>query len=867
MFKEIKTIHLLKSFIFDYMRFFLLSILFFPLILFCQNNKKDILAKRINHSVTIDGKLNEPFWSDIEPAQNFQMIEPINGKIERSTQTTIVKFAYDDTGIYIGAQLNDKNAGYDDPNMVGIMQELGTRDERNKSTDVFGIFLNPFNDGINEFAFLVTAAGVQIDYRNTLMTYGYMEDINWDAVWESSVTIEKDRWNVEIKIPYSAIRFPKKDVQEWGLNIYREIRRLREGYSWNPIDLKNKHIGNQAGTLRGIKNIAPPIRLSITPEVSSILKKEPNQSHDFNYYGGANLKWIFDAKIKEKNYNSTLDVTILPNFQQVEFDPLILNTTPYEEKYEEKRSFFTEGTELFNKGGLFYSRRIGAKPQYTTQQNEEIIDSPTYTELYNAIKLSSRTSDGLGIGLFNAFTKNTYVTTRDTMTEQIKESLVPITNYNMIVIDKSFNQNSFLTLVNTNVSRKNDLRKANVFGLLGSITNSKKTFSYDFSLKGSFIKDVGSENQQANNINQEEWIGLLHNTTNKPIMNKNGFASSLNIQRINKNFTYGIEHYIESDLYDINDMGYLQEANEVNTNMYINYKVFSSEDPIAKKLKIKKGWIRFDTEHKMLYKPFSYSKIIMKFNAGALNLNHFYMDLGIRYFLEEHDYSLTGDNKFFIKPPAIKISIGTSSNFNKPVSLNLRGSLKYRLSNNYTIWEDRENTHFYGRFNPRFRINNHAFLEYICAIEKIHNELGTTRYLEPLFSNRFEKAVTNKLIFTYVFNNKLNTTVNARYYWKTVKHTSFYDLLNNGMLTHSNEFGNNQNYNIWTLYTNLTWEYKPGSTLSVVWQNILEDDNEVIENIFFNNVNDFIENTPTNIFSVKFTAYLDYSTIFKRKIK
>ena len=130
------------------MRLLLFFTIFLPFVLFAQK-KKEVFAEKIQNSVLIDGKLNESIWEEIEPAKHFTMIEPINGKIERSTETTIVKFAYDDYALYIGARLNDKNAGYDDPNMIGIMKELGARDERNKSVDVFGIFLNPFNDGIN----------------------------------------------------------------------------------------------------------------------------------------------------------------------------------------------------------------------------------------------------------------------------------------------------------------------------------------------------------------------------------------------------------------------------------------------------------------------------------------------------------------------------------------------------------------------------------------------------------------------------------------------------------------------------------------------------------------------------------------------
>ena len=203
MFKKIKTNHLLKSTIFEFVKNYFIYTMIFPLFLLAQDQQKEVFAKKIDLNVVIDGELNEKFWNEISPAENFFMIEPINGKLERAHQTTKVKFAYDNSGIYIGAELNDKNAGYDDPNIQGIMKELGARDDAGKSADMFGIFLNPFNDGINEFGFLVTAAGVQIDKRSILTTNGYVDDINWDAVWESAVTIKKDGWFVEIKIPYS----------------------------------------------------------------------------------------------------------------------------------------------------------------------------------------------------------------------------------------------------------------------------------------------------------------------------------------------------------------------------------------------------------------------------------------------------------------------------------------------------------------------------------------------------------------------------------------------------------------------------------------------------------------------------------------
>ena len=833
------------------MRYFLAYILLIPCFLFSQKQKKELFAKRINSNVIIDGKLNEFFWSDIPFARNFQMIEPINGKLERSTQKTEVKFAYDDYAIYIGAELHDKNAGYDDPNITGIMQELGPRDQEGKSTDVFGLFINPFNDGINEFAFLVTAAGVQIDKRIILTTNGYIEDKNWDAVWESAVSIHKDGWRVEIKIPYSAIRFPNIDKQVWGLNIYRELRRLREEYSWNFIDTRQGKIGNQNGLLKGIEYIKPPIRLSFNPYVSSVLVQEPitslnkNYQYNFNYSGGVDLKYGFSIPtFSRKNINLTLDMILLPEFQQVEFDPLVLNISPYEIRYDEKRNFFTEGIDLFQKGNLFYSRRIGGTPitNPILGDNEIISRLPENTRLFNGTKISGRSEDGWGIGLFNAITRNTYAQIQDTLLNIEKEQLIePITNYNMLVLDKSFNQSSFISFINTNVSRKIPFRNANVSALVGSITNKKQTHTYDASIKGSIVGQADEKNT--------------------------GFSTLLNIQKINGKIKYNIRNYIESDEYDINDMGFLYQNNEINNEANISYNIFSQDEKIAKKLNIKKGNVAFGVEHKTLYRPYLYNSFIIKASSFVLNNNHFFMSLKSRFFLEEHDYFESRIiNQVFIKPPAIKTSFSTSSNFNKPISLNNNFSFKWRFNNNYNIWKDYKNALFYYRINPRFRISNHIFLEYILAIEIEQNQIGWIEEEDsnPIFSRRNQNTYTNKLVLNYTLNPQTYIKLIARHYWSTIENFSFYSINESGLLYH-NDYNKNEdiNFNTWNLDLNFSWQYKPGSLLSIVWQNQLTSITDQKNSIFTQNINDFFKTPTTNIVSFKLTYYIDYIELIK----
>ncbi len=211
--------------------------------------------------------------------------------------------------------------------------------------------------------------------------------------------ITDEGWVAEIEIPYSALRFPNNDLQTWGINFAREIRRIREISSWNFVDKKIDGILNQSGVVTGIENIKPPLRLSFEPYLSTSLLKEPeSNAWDFKFNGGMDLKYGISESF-------TLDMTLIPDFSQVPSDDQVVNLGPFETYYSEKRQFFTEGVELFSKGDVFYSRRVGSEPMGydDIEENyppENIIENPEQTQLLNATKLSGRTSSGTGIGDF-----------------------------------------------------------------------------------------------------------------------------------------------------------------------------------------------------------------------------------------------------------------------------------------------------------------------------------------------------------------------------------------------------------------------------------------------------------------------------------
>src|SRR5262249_27319888 len=260
------------------------------------------------------------------------------------------KVVYTDEAIYIGAYMHD------DPKL--IKRQLTERDkEQRQDADNFGVAFDTYKDKQNAFQFMVTAPNVQSDIR--ISSGGAGEnggfDYNWDAVWDSQTSIVADGWIAEIQIPYSAIRFSKEDIQNWGVNFSRYIRRLNEQSYWNCVDPNQNGFVNQFGDLTGLQNLQPPLRLSFLPYLSTGYRTVPTNSGTINTFlhsGGMDVKYGI-------NESFTIDMTLIPDFGQVQSDNVILNLTPFEQQFEEHRPFFTEGTELFNKAGVFYSRRIG----------------------------------------------------------------------------------------------------------------------------------------------------------------------------------------------------------------------------------------------------------------------------------------------------------------------------------------------------------------------------------------------------------------------------------------------------------------------------------------------------------------------------
>ncbi|MCK4638209.1 MAG: hypothetical protein KAT33_02205 [Bacteroidales bacterium] len=792
-----------------------------------QTNKKQVKAIRVTTPPKIDGELNEAIWDNIPVATDFFQFDPYNG--EPATQKTEIKIVYNDNALFIGAMMFDTAPD-------SILTGLAKRDDFEYiNADIFTIDISPYNDGLYAFSFKVSASGVQGDEKLS----PYEKDVNWDAVWESSVKINDKGWVAEIKIPYAAIRFPKKDIQIWGINFWRNIRRKREWATWTFVNKKINSVLAQSGELTNLENIKPPLRLSVSPYVSAYLEKIPsNKNWRCFFNGGMDLKYGI-------NESFTLDMTLIPDFGQVESDDIELNLSPFEIKYDEKRQFFTEATEIFNKGGIFYSRRIGTIPvgyyevEDSLKKGERIISNPSETQLINATKISGRTKKGLGIGFFNAMTSNTYAVIADSNGNEHNFKTQPFTNYNMIVFDQSLKNNSYISIANTNLLRAKDKYSANVTATDFKIVDKTNIYA----VGGKFI------------------VSQKYNSNEKPDF---GYRYSFFTGKISGNFIIIYSQNVESDKYDPNDMGFLYNNNEFTNEIEMEYNIY---DPFWKLL----NWYNnLSIEYSSLYKPRKYTDFEIFYNTRITTKKFLTMGFETHYEpFEVHDYfEARIPGRLFIRPSSYHFSYWLSTDYRKKLAFDCR--LGYwraiNKNNQYSYWY---------MLSPRLRLSDKIMLIYEFFNDYDNNDFGYVKYeIDSLsnqiiyFGKRNQTTFVNSLTASYIFNNKESLNFRIRHYWSKVVYNEFYTLKENGYLEKS-DYKNyhNINFNIFNIDLAYSWYFAPGSQMSIVWKNAINTEENIVESNFFKNFKNMINSPQANSFSVKILYYLDYKYLIKSKKK
>ncbi|MBL7702255.1 MAG: carbohydrate binding family 9 domain-containing protein [Ferruginibacter sp.] len=802
------------------------------------NEKRQLAAQRINSTIKIDGVLDEAVWKDAPVADKFVSLRPTPFLQESNDNATQVYFLYDNEGIYVGGYLHEKNKD-------SIASELTGRDGFG-ANDFLGVVFDTYYDKLNGFEYFVTPLGEQYDAK---VSPSGGEDFSWNAVWESKSKLQADGWSFEMFIPYAAIRFGKKSVQDWGLNIVRRRQKSGQQLFWQPIDPNVNGFLTQEGLFTGLQNIKPPLRLQLSPYMSTYLNHDGTDASKGKKRTTATINGGMDVKYG-LNQAFTLDMTLIPDFGQVQSDNRVLNLSPFEVRFNENRAFFTEGVELFNKGNLFYSRRIGLEPRFDKYDprsgNDELIEYPGQAKIINATKISGRTQKGLGIGVLNAITQKQFATFRDPTTqEEYKTENMPLTNYNILVFDQTLKNNSSVSLVNTNVWRSGNDYDANVTSALFDFNNKKNVWNIGGNVSFSNIIEPGK-------------------TTT-------GYAHSIYMGKTSGRFTFNIWQDLFNDKYDKSDFGFFTNNNTMDQGFWAGYAWTKPKGWYNQMRMNINGWYSRLVKPIDIYrrKELMYQGAGINFNFNAQTKKLWWFGVNVNGGPKRNDfYEPRKTGSFFTDKGRVGMNVWWESNFAKKLSW--YGSV---FGGTGSVFKRRTLELSLGgkvRFSSKFSVDLGTYLS------DVTNQAGfagfdTTASGAPsiIFSRRDLNTVENTLNLKYNFTNRMGLTLRARHYWSKVNPRQFFELDLNGKLqspTVAFEKNVKQNYNYMSVDMVYTWQFAQGSFLTVVWKDIAETFNREFENNYTKNLGNTISGDQFNSLSLRVIYFIDYLTV-RRKMK
>lgn len=795
-----------------------LSTLFFIsaiTISFSQVTKRNIEASRISKTPKIDGLLDDAIWNTLPRYGNFNMLDPgTEGTISEGYETEF-QLAYDDKAVYVAVYLND-------PDPDGIASQFSQRDDINVQADYIAIALNTYNDGINETRFGITSAGTIFDSKISINN----EDLGYNVVFEGRMSKDAKGWYAEFKIPYRALRFPEIEVQDWSINLYRKMIHINETHSFAPIDNTKGKRTQYNASIFGIKNINPPTRLTLFPFAQGVVSNFEGET-ETSISAGMDIKYGLSDSF-------TLDATLIPDFGQAAFDNVTLNLGPFEQTFSEQRQFFKEGTELFNKGRIFFSRRVGNRPSGPLEElgEHEVIDEfPKRVQLLNAIKVSGRTQENLGVGIFNAITERTFTAVRDSITGTIREVEVePLTNYNIVVLDQQFNDNSSISLINTNVVRNGHFRDANVTAFVFDVSDKENTYN----TSGRAI---------VSNVNLETG-------------NQSGLRTELDIASTQGKFRYRVGHDFANTTYDINDLGLNRTNNYNNFVAGLSYEIFNPTETFNK--------YRFEltARHSRLYKPSVQTQNYINFNSFFVLPTRFAFGGNVSWDSERDDYfEARVAGRFVSFPESIGGRVWISSDFRKKFALD--SGLGCRVA------FDDPQRQYYVDFSPRYRFSDKFNMILRSDFSLRNKNFGYVNSTdnEVILGQRNITSLENAITASYNFDPYKAINFRFRNFWTTVDYTEniFFELNEDGtrQLTSYDTTNDdpNANFNIWNLDLSYTWRFAPGSEATLLYRNqIFNNDNESTVN-YTESLGSLFDQEIQNTVSLRVTYFIDYNNL------
>jgi hypothetical protein len=854
-----------------------------------QASGREVRARRSEEIIRIDGFLSETVWQGAG-AGDFIQRNPLDGK--PATERTEAWVAYDDKAVYVAARLYDAEPGK-------IVSLLGRRDDELDS-DWFSFAVDPYFDRRSGFQFSVNPAGSIIDM--TLYNDEW-NDYTWDGVWESAARIDGQGWTVEMRIPYDQLRFPAKEEYLWGINFKRVIQRKNEQdyFSWVPKE--ESGFVSRFASLTGIRGIHPGRHFEAVPYTLGKLGFSPREEGN-PFRTGSDLfaSLGLDLKYGLKG-NLTLDLTLNPDFGQVEVDPAEVNLSVFETYYSEKRPFFIEGsnTFAFGYGGaksnfgfnwmnpeLFYSRRIGQAPRGSVN-GDVYADYPEMTTILGAAKLSGKVAGNWNIGFLNAVTGREYAEVDDNGS-RFNAEVEPFSDYAVLRAQKDFNQGrQGLGFIATGVFRNlgdpgleeilgrralalgadgwlqlGKERKWALTGWLGA-TRVEGSPAYIFSLQ-----------QSARHYYQRPDTDYL--ALDPAATSLSGWAGRLALNKQKGNMIFNAALGAISPGFEANDLGYQWRGDYINSHLVIGYnwlhpgKVFREAQLMAATAH---GWDFGGNAIMKNYFLFCYGEFL---NYWGGNIQMGVLDAS-------YDKEATRGGPLLRLPPGQYVDLQVFSDSRKPLVFSLFGEIANRRDGSGIDWG--VNTEL--RWKPRSNVS----LSVSPGLEVVHTPRQWVANIDDplmtatfghrhLFASMDEKILSAEIRLNWIFSPKISFQVFLQPLIAVGAYSQFKELARPAANSYNfyGEYGStivregdgytvdpdgsgpapeftiaDPDFNFKSLRGTVVfrWEYRPGSTLYFVWTQNRQDYANPGEFNFGRDLGDLVSAAGDNIFMLKAT--------------
>ena len=838
-----------------------------------------LIASRVEAGVSLDGSLDEPVWQSAAPITEFVQRDPTEGAAP--SQRTSVRVLYDHDGLYIGVELFDTAPD-------SIVAQLARRD-RHVTADRFMVFLDPYHDKRTGFYFAVNAAGTL--YDGTLYNDDWDDD-TWDGVWDAKVRRTPQGWTVEMRIPYSQLRFERRAQHVWGVNFKREIARNNETDYIVFTPRNGSGFVSRFPDLEGIADVTPARRLEILPYVTAKAAfldhaaGDPlNDGSEYSPSAGVDLKLGLGS-------NLTIDATVNPDFGQVEVDPAVVNLSDVESFFQEKRPFFIEGANIFNFGSggannfwgfnnptpdFLYTRRIGRTPQLGVDVPVNgYSDSPEGTHILGAAKLSGKIGDW-SVGTLSAVTQREHATVVDGAGVRSSAEVEPFTYYGAARMLKEFaGGRQGLGLLSTATARDLDdgiararlNSSAYALGVDGwTFLDSAKTWALTGWLGASHVR--GSSEQisalQQNSIHYFQRPDAEHVEVDPAATSLSGFGGRVTLNKQRGRFYSNTAAGFLTPGFEVNDLGFQWTSDVVNAHQVIGYRWRTPTTwyrQINWNASVSHSW-DFDGNH------------VHHMYWSNMNIqlpNYFWMFLGGNYLPDRLNNRRTRGGPLTLNPSGGELFGGFDSDTRKPIVFGLNGSLSRFSQGSNDYWE----VGGYVEWKPMDRLSlqvspsfsrNQTAAQFVGVLD---DPAATETFgREYLFAGLDQTTLSSSVRMNWIFSPRLSLEVYAQPLVSTVDYGDLralarprtYDFVpSDGVGPDPDGSGPTEparvtanDFTFASVRGNavLRWEYLPGSTFYLVWTQSRAASDDIGSFSFRRALTQIGDARPDNIFLMK----------------